>query len=191
MVAGISGELDRAITQGGRASVVANSMTCSSSCARSNPARPLLGLFVRSLSIRRSAASTRSRARSRSATVYWRGSGRVRFLRGPFDALLARMAALSHAAYCDEMRVVGDKEDARPEHRDAAVETDGGIAAKPRRARPREAPDLAARRRVNRRHLIGRGDVHDAVEDERRHLVVEAAHGMNPLRREAAHVAPW
>ena len=95
MVAGKPGELDRAITQGGRASVVANSMTCSSSCARSNPARPLLGLFVRSLSIWRSAASTRSRARSRSATVYCRGSGRVRFLRGPFEAFLARTAALS------------------------------------------------------------------------------------------------
>ena len=45
-----------------------------------NPARPLSGLLLRSLSIRRSAAATRSRARSRSATVYCRGSGRVRFL---------------------------------------------------------------------------------------------------------------
>ena len=71
------------------------SMTDSSSCARSSPARPRLGLFVRSLSIRRSAAATRSRARSRSAMVYCRGFGRVRFLRGPFAALLARMAALS------------------------------------------------------------------------------------------------
>jgi hypothetical protein len=47
------------------------------------------------LTIRRSAASTRSCARSKSATVYCRGSGRVRFLRRPFDALLARMAALT------------------------------------------------------------------------------------------------
>src|SRR5215831_4625617 len=70
-------------------------MTDSSSCARSSPARPRLGLFVRSLSIRRSAAATRSRARSKSAMVYCRGFGRVRFLRGPFAALLARMAALS------------------------------------------------------------------------------------------------
>jgi hypothetical protein len=70
-------------------------MTDSSSCARCNPARPLLGLLLGSLSIRRSAAATRSRARSRSTTVYCRGSGRVRFLRGPFAALLARMAALS------------------------------------------------------------------------------------------------
>src|SRR5262249_25546194 len=44
-------------------------MMCSSSCARSNPARSLSGLLVWSLSIRRSAASTRSRARSKSATV--------------------------------------------------------------------------------------------------------------------------
>jgi hypothetical protein len=50
---------------------------------------------VRSLSIRRSAAATRSRARSKSAMVYCRGFGRVRFLRGPFAVLLARMAALS------------------------------------------------------------------------------------------------
>ena len=71
-----------------------NSMTCSLSCARSKPA---LELFVRSLSIRRSAASTRSRARFRSASVYCLGSGRVRFLR-PFDALLARKAALSRFA---------------------------------------------------------------------------------------------
>src|SRR5262252_10653464 len=70
-------------------------MTDSSSCARSSPPRPWLGLFVRSLSIRRSAAATRSRARSQSAMVYCRGFDRVRFLRGAFAALLARMAALS------------------------------------------------------------------------------------------------
>ena len=45
-----------------------------------------------SLSIRRSAAATRSRARFKSATVYCRGSGRVRFLRGRFAALLPRMS---------------------------------------------------------------------------------------------------
>ena len=71
-----------------------DSMMDSSSCARFNPARPLLGLLLRSLSIRRSAAATRSRARFRSATVYCRGSGRVRFLRGPFAGLLVT-AALS------------------------------------------------------------------------------------------------
>jgi hypothetical protein len=69
-------------------------MTDSSNCAHSNPARPLFGLLLRSLPIRRCAAATRSRARSRSATVYCRGPGRVRFLCGPFAALLARMAAL-------------------------------------------------------------------------------------------------
>ena len=56
-----------------------NSMKDSSSCARFNPARPLLELLIRSLSIRRSAAATRSRARSKSTTVYCRGSGRMRF----------------------------------------------------------------------------------------------------------------
>jgi hypothetical protein len=43
-----------------------DSMMCSSNCARSNPARALLTLLVWSLSIRRSAASTRSRAPSKS-----------------------------------------------------------------------------------------------------------------------------
>ena len=64
---------------------------CSSSRALCNPARPLSGLLVWSLSIRRSAAATRSRARSRSATVYCRGCGLVRFPRGPFEALFAKM----------------------------------------------------------------------------------------------------
>src|SRR2546421_8035739 len=59
-----------------------DSMSDNSSRARSSPALPLLGLFEWSLSTRRSAASTRSRARSRSIKVYWRGSGRVRFFRG-------------------------------------------------------------------------------------------------------------
>ena len=66
-----------------------DSITCSSNCARFNPARALLGLPVWSWSIRRSAAAIRSRTRSRSATVYWRGFARVRFPRGPLDALLA------------------------------------------------------------------------------------------------------
>jgi hypothetical protein len=69
-----------------------DSMTDSSSCARFNPARPRLGLPLQSFSIRRSAAATRSRARSKSA--YCRGSGRVRFFLGPL-ATLARIAALS------------------------------------------------------------------------------------------------
>ena len=69
-------------------------MMCSSCCARSNPARALLGLLVWSLSIRRFAASTRSRARSKSATAYCRDCGGVRFPRGPFDALFAGMADL-------------------------------------------------------------------------------------------------
>jgi hypothetical protein len=80
-----------------------NSMMCNWPRARSNPARPPLGLLVWSLSIRRSAASTRSRARSKSAMVYCRGSGRVRFLRGPFDALLVRMAAGSRFAIAIEV----------------------------------------------------------------------------------------
>ena len=91
VLTGMSGELDRAVIQEGRASGSCNSTTDSSSCARSNPARPLFGVLLRSLS--NSALRRRypvSRARSKSATVYCRGSGRVRFLRGPFAALRHR-----------------------------------------------------------------------------------------------------
>jgi hypothetical protein len=72
-----------------------DSMTDNSSWARFKPARPLSGLWLRSLSIRRSAAATRSRARSKSATVYWRGSGRARFFLGLFACFLARITALT------------------------------------------------------------------------------------------------
>jgi hypothetical protein len=72
-----------------------DSITDNSSCARFKPARALSELRLRSLSIRRSAAATRSRARSKSATVYCGGSRRVRFFLGPFVTLLVRTAALS------------------------------------------------------------------------------------------------
>jgi hypothetical protein len=75
-----------------------DSMTDSSNCALFNSARPLLELLMGSLSIRRSAAASRSRARSKSATVYCRGSRRVRFLRGRFGALLPRMSCFPAAA---------------------------------------------------------------------------------------------
>jgi hypothetical protein len=63
-----------------------DSMTDSWSCARSNPARPLLGLLLRSLSIRRSAAATRSRALQVGNGVLPRLrplAFRARSLRGP------------------------------------------------------------------------------------------------------------
>ena len=72
-----------------------DSMMWSASCARFKPGRPLLEWPVYSLAIRRSAARTRSRARSKSVMLYCRGSGRVRFPRGPFAGLLARTTALS------------------------------------------------------------------------------------------------
>ena len=72
-----------------------DSITDSSSSARFNPARPRLGLPLQSFSMRRSAAATRSRARCKSMTVYCRGSGRVRFFRGPLVVLGTSMAALS------------------------------------------------------------------------------------------------
>jgi hypothetical protein len=71
-----------------------DSMMCSSSCARFNPARALFELLVCSFSIRRPAASTRSRARSKSTTVYCRDCGGVCFPRDPFETLFAKMAGL-------------------------------------------------------------------------------------------------
>ena len=93
-----------------------------------------------------------------------------------------------HAADGKQMRVVCDEKHTRAEHGDPAIETDRRITAKARRSRARESPDLASIRRVDRRHLIGCGDVHDAVEHERRHLIIETAHRMNPLHRQVADV---
>jgi hypothetical protein len=70
------------------------SITDNSNCARFKLARPR-SVWRRSLSIRRSAAATRSRARSKSATVYCGGSRRERFFLGPFVTLWVRIAALS------------------------------------------------------------------------------------------------
>src|SRR5262249_26248734 len=61
-----------------------DSMTSISRRARPNPAR-LWCRVLWSLFTRRSAASTRSWARSRSVIVYWRGSDGVRFFRGRLD----------------------------------------------------------------------------------------------------------
>jgi len=70
-------------------------MTCSSSCARSNPARPLLGLLVWLLAfgvppplpgLVRAPNRQRCTAGAPAACA---------FRRGPFDVLLATMAALS------------------------------------------------------------------------------------------------
>ena len=83
------------VTQGGRASVVATRCQTVRATPAPTPRVPRWDRLLRSLSIRRSAAATRPRARSRSATVYCRGSGWVGFLRGPCAVLLSRMVALS------------------------------------------------------------------------------------------------
>ena len=72
-----------------------DSITDSSSCARSTPRAPGWDCFcvvVDSALRRRYPVSC---ALQVGNGVLPRGSGRVRFLRGPFAALLARMAALS------------------------------------------------------------------------------------------------
>ena len=54
-----------------------------------------------------------------------------------------------------------------PATADAAV---GAAAGHARRARPLEVPDLPAAAGVERVALVGRGHVHDAVDDDRRAL---------------------
>ena len=93
VLTGMSPELDA--TQGGRASVVANSMTDSSSCARSNPGRPPFG--IASAVVVNSALGRRYPV----SCALQVGDGvlpRLRphaFFARPFAARLTRMAALS------------------------------------------------------------------------------------------------
>ncbi len=93
-----------------------------------------------------------------------------------------------HAAERHEVRVVGDQKDAGPEHRHTAIETDTRVTCQSRRAGARKAPQLAARGRVERRHLIGRADIHDAVEHERRCFVVEPTQRVHPARGQSIDV---
>jgi hypothetical protein len=65
VLTGMSGELDRAGHSRRPRKRSCDSVTDSSSCARFSPARPLLALLLRSLSIRRSAAAGLVRAPGR------------------------------------------------------------------------------------------------------------------------------
>ena len=57
-----------------------------------------------------------------------------------------------------------------PAYGDAAIDAAGGIAGEAAGARALEMPDLAARAGVERVAFVGAGDVHDAIDDDRRHL---------------------
>ena len=90
------------------------------------------------------------------------------------------------------MRVIGLKKHAIAEHGDCAVDAGRRVSGwnESRRLRTDELPDLLAGSRVQRAHLIHRCHVHDAVNDERRHLKRPlAAHLVRPLRLERCDVA--
>ena len=68
----------------------------------------------------------------------------------------------------DEVVVGGDEVQVVAVHPDAAVaDVDAALGA------PEVVPDLAAGARVDRPHVIGRGEVEDAVHEQRRRLDVE------------------
>ena len=87
-----------------------------------------------------------------------------------------------------KVRVVGDQKYARSEYRYATVEPDARITTDARGSRTREAPHLSPRCRIESRDLIRRAHIHDAVEHQRRRLVVEPAQRMHPPNPQPAHV---
>ena len=88
------------------------------------------------------------------------------------------------------MRVVGHHEQAIARDGHAAVDAARGVADEPPRARPLEPPDLAAVAGVERVALVRAGDVHDAVDDDRRDFEARRTRdGVDPLRRETRDIA--
>ena len=68
------------------------------------------------------------------------------------------------------MGVVGGHEDAVAEHGDSAVGGTGACPQDVRRTWLTVAPDLAAVEGVQGMNRVREGDVHDAVDDDRRRL---------------------
>ena len=83
----------------------------------------------------------------------------------------------------EQVRVVGDHEDAIAVHRHAAVDAGGGVAGQALRARPLIVPDAAPGPGVQGVALVGAGHVHDAVDDDRRHLQARRARQREDPRR--------
>ncbi len=88
------------------------------------------------------------------------------------------------------MRIVGDDKDAVAQHCDTTIDSAGRIACQVFRLRPGVSPDLAAGAGVQGVGGIHLGDVHHAVDDDRRHFErVAAAHGVDPFGCEILNVA--
>src|ERR1700733_13441128 len=82
----------------------------------------------------------------------------------------------------NEMRVIRDKEDAITQYGGAAVGSLLGVArdTSRHRARTRVVPNLSPRPPIQRLHLVGTGDVHNAIDHQRGRLEAEVRQGMNP-----------
>ena len=89
----------------------------------------------------------------------------------------------------DEVRVIGDHEHAIAGDGDAAVGAAGGVADQALGSRPLVVPDLAAAAGVERVALVGAGDVHHALDDDRRHLQARrVGQAEDPLGRQPGDV---
>ena len=70
----------------------------------------------------------------------------------------------------EQLRIVGDDEEAAARDRRAAIDAGRRVAGEPFRSRTLEVPDAPARAGIERVAFVHGGDIHDAVDDDRRDL---------------------
>jgi len=88
-----------------------------------------------------------------------------------------------------QVRIVSDQKDAVPQDRHTPVNSARRISGQPLRARPREAPDLAAAAGIECVYFIYRGHEHHAVHHDRCHLQLSRITDRDaPPRPEIRHV---
>ena len=92
------------------------------------------------------------------------------------------------AVESQDVRVVGNHEDAIADDRRAAIHADAGLADDAAVSRLLVCPQHAPRRRVDRLQLVPSGDVHDAVDHDRGELRARFGHRQRPHGRETLHV---
>ena len=93
-----------------------------------------------------------------------------------------------HPVQRDHMGVVRLEEHTVPQYRHAAVGAFGRIARDFLRAVPLVVPDRSPRLRIHSKHLVGAGDEHHPVHDQRRHLQREMVDREDPFDAEVLHV---
>jgi hypothetical protein len=86
------------------------------------------------------------------------------------------------------MGVVRLEKHAVSQHRYAAVGTFGGISRDLLGAVPLVVPDRSSRLRIQCKHLVGTGDEHHPVHNQRRHLQREMVNREDPLDAEVLHI---